>query len=126
MSFHIVPSKRLQAIIDAHVGPPPAGRLRKGEKPTADHPYLAWHVEPPILIGSAVHAYVSGHQAEIEARPCDEFGQHVLGEVPLEVLGHPCRWVQASCIPILGSFLGEVVLEEELADLSSNVVRFRR
>jgi hypothetical protein len=121
--------------MDAHVSPPPTDGFKKVEKPTADHPFLAWHIRRHNVLAQVVQAYTSSHAMEIEALPEDAYGQHVLGEVSLEVLGHPCRWIQASCIPVSGSFLGEVVLEAELAELAEfaelaelppNAVRFKR
>jgi hypothetical protein len=113
MSWHVQPSESLKALMDAHVGPAPE-RPGPDVKPSGDHPFFQWWISREKILMDAVDDALEPRRAEIEAqekRTCDNVD---LGDVALEVLGHPCRWIDASCSLILHSYLGEVVLEAEL------------
>ena len=114
MSFHIEPSEGLKALIADHVGPAPCAPPGREER-NGKHPYFAWLIEPMCILSQAVDEALEPMKAEIEAKEMRSHGNVRLGEVPFEVLGHSCRWVHASCSPILGSYLGEAYLEAELS-----------
>jgi len=128
MSWHIKPSHRLKAIIDSHVGPKPCEFPAPGDL-KADHPYLKWAMAPDAILSAAVGAALKGMETEIEAhersilarieageRPDDLYFHP--GEVHLEVLGHPCRWRDAMVDRVLGSYLGQIVLEAEVSQMA--------
>lgn len=104
MSFHIEPSERLQALIDAHLGPVPAS-----------YPYMRWMMDRHRILSSAVLDALRPREREILDLEQKTQGRVALGEVALEVLGQRCVWLEATCSLELGSYRGRVVLLEEMA-----------
>jgi len=113
MSWHIEVSEPLRAVLTAHVGVPPNRFIRPGGF-SIDHPYLRWLVARDKIVMDALTLALAPRLEAIQAQELATCGPVTLGEVPVEVLGHPCHWVEASCCTITGSYQGRVILDEEL------------
>lgn len=126
MSFHIQPSEKLKAIIDAHVGPTPECPKDRTEI-TLGHPDLVWAIQKHKVLTDALDQALQGcidameaHEKAVTERIEGTNGREEIdfyfypGEISLTVLGHPCRLRDASVDRVLGSYLGEIVLEEEV------------